>query len=263
MVCPTKTRWVGSIWFPRLGIPAGQTPHCVLVRLARRMRQWGVSAAVDGLDGLIFVIRTADASRDEMAKTLRRIVTGLSMLGQTVRAAAAPNPEAARALARHGEPCEVCGPSALRVRVAMLPLAVLRLEAAATDGLHGLGLRCIGDLMLLQRHEVPARVGSVGQALGIAFHRIDAMIGGVPERPKSGGPGLHHAKRDAGRPLSLRAPGGPGGGGLVSMPRARLFGALQRSGDRAALRPLPCGLPVEFSWCDRPARYATPVGVIS
>ncbi len=108
----------------------------------------------------------------------------LEKSGYAARAALAPTPGAAWALARFAlqSPSPIVAPAAaaaaaneLRALLAPLPVAALRLDAASAEGLERVGLGRIGDLMDLPRAPLTARFG------GDVARRLDQALGHAPE----------------------------------------------------------------------------------
>ncbi|MBV9553580.1 MAG: DNA polymerase Y family protein, partial [Alphaproteobacteria bacterium] len=85
---------------------------------------------------------------------------------------------AAWAVARHAvrehEPA-VVAPGAAREALAPLPAAALRLDAALVQGLHRVGLRCVGEIMAMPRDALAHRFGET------MTRRLDQALGDWPE----------------------------------------------------------------------------------
>jgi protein ImuB len=119
---------------------------------------------------------------------LQDVVGRLEGLGFAARAALADTPGAAWAVARFGG-VDGKGPAvvpvgSLRAAVAPLPVAALRLDGAAAEGLRRVGLRHVGDLIDLPRAPLAARFGEA------VLRRLDQALGRVgeslsPRRPVS------------------------------------------------------------------------------
>ncbi len=100
----------------------------------------------------------------------------LKHLGYAHRLAVADTPGAAWAVARFGDrDQETVAPGAQGTALAGLPVAALRLPAAAVEGLHRMGLRAVGDLTGVARGPLAARFGS-----GL-LERLDQAHGKRPE----------------------------------------------------------------------------------
>ena len=152
-----------------------------LRRLTLWARRWCPWSASDGADGLVLDTTGSDHLWGGEAAMLADIRARLAELGQAACVAAAPTHGAAWALARYGDPGEICADSALKVRLAMLPVAALRLDGATLTTLRRLGLKRIGDLMLIPRATLERRFGRDGRALITPLRRLDQMTGDLPE----------------------------------------------------------------------------------
>lgn len=90
--------------------------------------------------------------------------------------AVAPTPGAAWALAvTNGRTPKIVDPATLRDALLPLPVATLRVANAIVTNLQHLGLRTIGDVLALDRAQLPARFGST------LLKRIDQLTGDLPE----------------------------------------------------------------------------------
>ncbi len=100
------------------------------------------------------------------------------------RAAIADSPGAAWALAHYGrEPIIACGSA--RAALAGLPVAALRIEEEAGEGLRRLGLKRIGQLYDLPRAPLTARMGAhVLRRLAQALGDIDEPINPIRPAPE-------------------------------------------------------------------------------
>lgn len=112
----------------------------------------------------------------------RQIVTRLHAQGFGSRAAIAPTPGAAWALARYGAlasspaAVEIAGEApALQKQLSPLPIQALRLEESSAALLQRLGLKTIGQLMDAPRLPFTARAGEA------AMLRLDQSLGRAPE----------------------------------------------------------------------------------
>ena len=117
-----------------------------------------------------------DGEEQALAEDLR---TRLTRNGLLARCAIAGTPGAAWALSRAVTtgPCTRLPAGRERHALALLPIALLRLDPKTTAGLRRLGLRQIGDLGRLPRGEITARFGPqpllrLDQALGAAEEAI-------------------------------------------------------------------------------------------
>lgn len=152
-----------------------------LSRLMLWSRRWCPWSGIDGADGIVLDTTGSDHLWGGEAAMLADMETRLARFGQAARIAAAPTHGAAWALARYGDPREICGDRALRVRLAMLPVAALRLDGATLLVLRRLGLKRIGDLMAIPRAMLERRFGRDGRMLMTPLRRLDQMLGHLPE----------------------------------------------------------------------------------
>jgi protein ImuB len=119
---------------------------------------------------------------------LEDLVIRLAGLGWTGRAALADTAGAAWAVARFGtRTAQVVEPGAQRATIAHLPLAALRLPAAAAEGLERVGLRHVDALIPVARSPLTARFGAavalrLDQALGLASEAISPRAPVFPHR---------------------------------------------------------------------------------
>jgi protein ImuB len=162
--------------------------------------------ATDGLDpdgggGLMLDVSGCAHLFGGEAALLDDLTGRLTALGFTSAAAIADTPAAAWAACRFGREAgartAVVPEGAARQLLAGLPVAALRLPAAAIEILHRLGLRRIGDLYGLPRAPLAARFGEV------VARRLDQLLGAAPEpispvRPAS----PHHARLAFAEPIA-------------------------------------------------------------
>jgi len=100
----------------------------------------------------------------------------LTDAGIAVRAAMAPTPGGAHALARYGTSKITVAPDgAMRALLEPLPVAALRLDDGTVQGLRRLGFETIGALMRTPRAPLSRRFGAT------ALRRLDQALGHVPE----------------------------------------------------------------------------------
>ena len=110
----------------------------------------------------------------------RQAYDGLCAQGFHARAAIADTVGAAWALATASpDPITIAPPGKVSAYLATLPPAALRLEPAVAQRLDSLGVRTIGDLLMLPRAALPARFGArlvlrLQQALGEVYEEISA-----------------------------------------------------------------------------------------
>ncbi len=139
-------------------------------------RRFTPLAALDAPDGVMLDVSGAAHLFGGEAKLLMEVEARLEAQGFCARAALASTPEAAWALARYGTlrllPPDLDETERAR-RLADLPLAALRLDAATISDLAQAGLRRIGDIMLRPRAPIAARCG------GFIHARLDGLLGRV------------------------------------------------------------------------------------
>jgi len=162
----------------------------------------------------------------------KQAVAGLARSGLQVRAAVADTVGAAWALAVNTtSTLSIVPVGQTSAWLAPLPPAALRIDARLAEQLDMLGIRTIGDLLMLPRATLPARFGSqlvlrVQQALGEVFEGV------VPYRP----PDIPMARQifdgPLAEPLPLRA--------VIERLLTELLEPLRRSG--RGLRRLACVL---------------------
>ena len=127
---------------------------------------------LDAPDGLFLDITGCGHLFGGTQKLRDQIVTRLEAQGFAARAAIAPNPGAAWALARFSRENEV---AELMQSLAPLPVEALRLEAASASLLRRLGLKTIGQVIAAPRTSFAARAGEQ------ALLRLDQALGRAPE----------------------------------------------------------------------------------
>jgi protein ImuB len=114
------------------------------------------------------------------AAMLAAIANALAAHGLTARPAMADTKGAAWALAHYGAHCgtgsfAIAPRGQTRAAIATLPVAALRLDPEAAQGLATLGLATIGDAALIPR-------GSLARRFGLAtLKRLDQALGAEPE----------------------------------------------------------------------------------
>jgi len=160
-------------------------------RLARWCTRWSPWTSVEGLSGDggagLWIDATGCAHLFGGEQPLLDDMTArFAAAGFAVRAAIADSPGAAWAAARHGiaqgSTTAIVPEGGARQWLSGLPTAALRLPQQALDTLHRLGLRRIGDLLVLPRAPLAARFGP---DLPL---RLDQLIGDAaepigPDRP--------------------------------------------------------------------------------
>jgi protein ImuB len=131
--------------------------------------------AVDAPDGLFLNITGCGHLFGGEAALLSQMVTRLRAQGFGSRAAIAPTPGAAWAMARYGASARVLKNDLLLDQLASLPIQALRLEAASAALLQRLGLKTIAQLADAPRLSFAARAGEA------AMLRLDQALGRAPE----------------------------------------------------------------------------------
>jgi protein ImuB len=151
-----------------------------LDRLMLWARRWCPWTVVDGPDGLIFETTGADHLWGGEAAMLVEMETRLSLLGLTAQLAAAPTWGAAWALTRYGPVRAICIEGETAERLALLPVAALRLDGDTLLLLQRLGLKTIATLAEVPRLSLTRRfVRSAVQANPL--QRLDQAMGILAE----------------------------------------------------------------------------------
>ena len=150
--------------------------------LARLCRRFTPLVALDGGDGLMLDVTGCDhlfggpdALLSALLRTLRAVVPD-------VRAAMAPTPGAAAALARYGGNGRIAGAFEVRDALRTLPVQALRPDAATGATLMRLGLERIGDLYPLSTAALSRRFGNhlvrrLARALGAESEPLSFLTG--------------------------------------------------------------------------------------
>jgi protein ImuB len=134
--------------------------------------------AAAGPVGLFLDVTGGEHLFGGIGNLLRQISQSLKRMGLDARAAAAPTPGAAWALA-YGAAREEAVVSEGELTAALAPLspAALRIGDELATSLHHLGLSAIGQLMTLPREVLPARFGpTLSLRLDQALGRIDEPL---------------------------------------------------------------------------------------
>ena len=179
--------------FPRLLCqPADPAADArALTALAQWAERWSPSVSLDpfgeGLEGLFLDVTGAAHLFGGEAALVRQIRERLAEAGIPARAAMAPTPGAAWALARWGEgEAPVAMDDTVRDRLAPLPVEALRIETRTLTQARRFGLKRIGDLYPMPRAGLARRFRKEG---GIDLvQRLDQALGHagealVPVRP--------------------------------------------------------------------------------
>ena len=161
-----------AAWLNRLGLFAA--------------RRWTPRAGVSGPDGLWLDLTGVTHLFGGEERMCRRILAFCRRLGFTARIAVAGSLGAAHALARYGDrPLLLCPEGGEAERLALMPLAALRLGGEALGAARRLGLERIGELIAMPRAPLQRRFGEtlllrLDQALGRAPEPFEPI---VPEEP--------------------------------------------------------------------------------
>lgn len=191
----------------------------VLAALARWAGRYGPARNTDGDDGLWIDITGVAHLFGGEAALLADLIGRLAAMGLAARAGLADTLGAAHALARHAasprSAAVIAAPGAAATALAGLPVAALRLEAAAVILLRRLGLTRIGQLYGLPREALARRFRDAprkgrreaaerGSALaGAVLDRLDQALGrsGEPRTPL-GEPPQRQVRRHFPEPLA-------------------------------------------------------------
>lgn len=150
--------------------PAGD--DAALERLAIwALKRYSPMVAADPPDGLRLEMAGASHLLGGEEGFITDLAQRLSSSGLASRIAIAPTYGAAHALARFGgSPASIVRTDDFGAVLAPLPLAALRLNAAAIDGLHRLGIENVGELAAMPRAPLSLRFGpEVGRRLDQAY----------------------------------------------------------------------------------------------
>ncbi len=153
--------------------PAGD--EALVERLARWAARWSPLVEVDGRDGLRLDVSGVAHLFGGEAALIEDVQRRFAGLGLSSRAAIAPTPGAAWALARYG-PSPLAGEELVNL-LAPLPVAALRLSPAATRTLERLGLKTIGALAGVPRRSLARRFREADNPLDA----LDLALGRKPE----------------------------------------------------------------------------------
>jgi protein ImuB len=147
----------------------------LLEQIADWCRRFTPLVALDAPDGLLLDITGAAHLFGGEEKLVDDIEVRLAAQGFAARAAIAPTPEAAWALAHFGQLrlLEPDDEQDLRRRLGPLPLAALRLDPEVLSKLAQAGLRRIDDILFRPRAPLTARFGAA------LFARIDGLTGRI------------------------------------------------------------------------------------
>ena len=153
--------------------PEGDQVHLASLAIALA-RRWTPTVAIEG-DDTLFLDLTGVAhlhgGEAAMATRLRRM---LARFGYTARIAIADTPGAAWALAHFHQPT-LCPSGQHAEAIAPLPIEALRIDPAAVELLHRLGVTRIAQLAAMPRAPLVRRFGA-----GLAM-RLERALGRLPE----------------------------------------------------------------------------------
>lgn len=167
--------------------PAADTR--ALEALAVWAERWSPSvttdASPDGLEGLFLDVTGADHLFGGEIGLLEQVERRMAQAGIRARAAIAPTPGAAWALARHSpasRPDRIVSETGLRSALSGLSVEALRIDATTARQARRFGLKSIGDLYPMPRAGLARRfrdvdgaglVRRLDQALGLAAEALD------------------------------------------------------------------------------------------
>ena len=168
--------------------PAADTR--ALEALAVWAERWSPSVTVDpsggGMEGLFLDVTGATHLFGGEDGTVTRIERRLSQAGIRARAALAPTPGAAWALARWGTATRIATDATVREALSPLPVEALRIDAPTVKQARRFGLKTIGALYPMPRAGLARRFRD-GAGVGLV-RRLDQTLGVttealVPTRP--------------------------------------------------------------------------------
>ncbi len=145
--------------------------------------RWSPAVTVDpsdgGLEGLFLDLTGATHLFGGEDRAIARIEQRLAEAGIRARAAMAPSPGAAWALARYGTATRIATDADVREALAPLPVESLRITDAALKQTKRFGLRRIGDLYPMPRAGLARRFRD-GAGVGLV-RRLDQAVGAANE----------------------------------------------------------------------------------
>jgi hypothetical protein len=174
LVTPRTTQGKTHALCPRRAIETAsrvRRTHALL-RLAGWCHRYSQLVAVDGRDGLMLDITSIDEPLDGEAALLADIVKQIEGFGFHARAAVAPTPGAAWALARHAGGGTIAPDhGSLPDLLGPLPVRHLRFRDEAVSRLVQAGLPQVSDLLALAPADIARRFG------GCVVRRLDQALG--------------------------------------------------------------------------------------
>ncbi len=161
-----------------IAIPADPAGDAAWVeKLARWAGRWSPLVEVDGCDGLRLDVTGVAHLFGHEAALVADVQQRFATLGLSSRAAVAPTPAAAWALARFdGGSAIICGED-LAAQLAPLPVAALRLSPETIRTLERLGFKTIGALAAVPRRAIARRFREADNPLDA----LDRALGRKPE----------------------------------------------------------------------------------
>ena len=161
-----------------IAVPADPAGDKALVQqLARWAARWSPLVEVDNRDGLRLDVTGVAHLFGGEAALVEDVQKRFAALGLSSRAAVAPTPAAAWALARfEGGSAVICGED-LAAQLAPLPVAALGLDGATTQTLTRLGLKTISALAGVPRRALARRFREAANPLDA----LDRALGRKPE----------------------------------------------------------------------------------
>ena len=159
--------------------PAGDLAF--LEQLALWAQRWGPWSALDAPDGLVIDTTGAAHLFGGEGALLADVRAQLMRRGLAARAAIAPTAGAAWALAHFGPDAAVLEGDDIMDRLAVLPVAALRLDDDVLLLLRRLGLKRLGDLTGIGRDALARRFRSRRSPAANPLVRLDQLLGRVPE----------------------------------------------------------------------------------
>ena len=154
-----------------------------LERLAYWSMRFSPFIAVDAPDGLLLDITGTAHLFGGEAQFIRLLIDAYARLGLTAKIALAPTIGAAWALARYGPEApdqRLIHEDCLRTSLAPLPVAALRIDAAAQTVLSRFGLKRIDSLYGLPRASLARRFRSSEKSAAVVM-RLDEALGHLSE----------------------------------------------------------------------------------
>ena len=142
----TDARALDPTLIPTCADPEGDSR--LVKRLARWCGRWSPLVEVDG-NGVTLDITGAAHLFGGEPSLLNDVQRRFALAGLTARAAIAPNPAAASALARYSP--SICSVEQLETKLAALHVSALRLDSETVRSLERLGLKTIGSLIDVPR----------------------------------------------------------------------------------------------------------------